>query len=155
MERQLVKHLLHQGDVDAALGHLRNAYTIHRENHAEDSVVVANRMFDDAWLLVSEGQYDYGEELARRFIEISSRGPFTGRSWWVAAAEVLVGRCLAASGRREEAERYLVGGVEGLLDNTWVGYLQYRTRALEWIVEFYEDWGKPDEAARWREEILW
>jgi len=152
IERELARYRIHAGETDEALRRLRESYATLRENQAESSILVANRMFDDAWLLVEEGEFGYGEELARRFIELESEGTFPGRTWPVCAAEVLTGRCLAASGRYEEAETYLLGGYEGMRDSP-IMLGQYRTRALEWLVEFYDDWGKPDQAAAWRAEM--
>jgi tetratricopeptide (TPR) repeat protein len=59
------------------------------------------------------------------------------------------GSCLADLGRYEDAEAYLLGAYQNLVNTT--GAADVRTiYALNHVVELYEAWGKPEEAARYR-----
>jgi hypothetical protein len=67
-----------------------------------------------------------------------------------------LGAALAGQAKYAEAERMLVEGFEGLLDreeripSRLKGEL---TAAGERIAPFYEAWGQPAAAARWRERL--
>ncbi|HXI03099.1 MAG TPA: hypothetical protein VNI57_07970 [Candidatus Saccharimonadales bacterium] len=59
------------------------------------------------------------------------------------------GQCLAALGRRAEAEKELVAGYEGM--KRALGEDHDRTRAAATrLAEFYDAWGRPEEAGRYR-----
>jgi hypothetical protein len=68
--------------------------------------------------------------------------------WITAQAESRLGDCLAALGRYEEAEPLLVGSYETLTTAEGVPPREPRA-ALEYLVQMYEAWGKPEQAAAW------
>ena len=69
--------------------------------------------------------------------------------WHIARAEGRLGAQLAALGDRDAAEPLLVGAYRSLVDNP--GVIPAEGEALRnTLVALYEDWGRPDEAARYR-----
>jgi serine/threonine protein kinase/tetratricopeptide (TPR) repeat protein len=62
------------------------------------------------------------------------------------------GLALAALGRADEAERELLAGYEVIAEDLGAGHPRSRRVAGE-IAQFYEERGRPDEAARWRAAV--
>jgi serine/threonine protein kinase len=89
---------------------------------------------------------DIREYLARA-TDVPSRDRFR-RAW----AIVALGHSLKAQGRYTEAERWLLEGLDSLevSPTCWARYHAFCVRAG---VEFYEETGRPEEAARWRERV--
>jgi tetratricopeptide (TPR) repeat protein len=76
-------------------------------------------------------------------------------SFRLASTQSMLGRVLAEQKKFAEAEPLLLAGYKGLKANAgktpdWGKH--YLPDALEWLAQIYEDWGKPDEAAKWRSE---
>src|SRR5262249_7977085 len=76
-----------------------------------------------------------------------------------AFAKGLLGTSLLGRKEYAEAEPLLVQGYEGLKprpgadeDPTPLAR-RYQAEALAWLVQLYEETGKPDEAAKWRKEL--
>jgi tetratricopeptide (TPR) repeat protein len=76
-------------------------------------------------------------------------------SWQAAEAQSRLGGCLAALGRRDEAEPLLLATYERLAAAKGIPAAQaYRPEeALRRVIALYEAWGKPDEAAKWRARL--
>ena len=56
-----------------------------------------------------------------------------------------------------QAEPLLLEGYSGMLarkDRIDVPEWYYLDRAREWLVQLYQDWGKPEKAAEWRKKLL-
>jgi len=61
---------------------------------------------------------------------------------------------LAGQKKYAEAEPLLVEGYQEMAarkERMNVPDWYYLDRAREWLVQFYQDWGKPDRAAEWRQ----
>jgi serine/threonine protein kinase/tetratricopeptide (TPR) repeat protein len=74
----------------------------------------------------------------------------------VATAQSSLGDALAGQQKYAEAEPLLMAGYEGLKRGaTYVPAASRNSpgRVLERLVRFYDGWGKPDEAAKWRQEL--
>jgi hypothetical protein len=89
------------------------------------------------------------------YIALSRRG--AAREY--AYAKSLLGASLAGRNNYAEAEPLLLQGYEGLKpqpgfneDLTPLAQ-RYQVEALERLVQLYDAWGKPDEAAKWRKEL--
>jgi tetratricopeptide (TPR) repeat protein len=70
--------------------------------------------------------------------------------------EAMLGASLAGQGRYSEAEKLLLTGYEGLRKRESTIPSPDRSavqHAEERIVRLYQDWGKPEEAAEWREKL--
>lgn len=70
--------------------------------------------------------------------------------WRIAEVDCRLGACLTALGRYEEAAPLLTEGYPIIAEQRGA---QHRiTRGvLKEVIQLYEQWGKPDEAARWRD----
>ncbi len=69
--------------------------------------------------------------------------------WEIADAESVLGACLVAMGRFEDAEPLLIGGYEGLARIRGVQAVPTRKARLR-LVELYTAWGRPEEVERHR-----
>ena len=73
--------------------------------------------------------------------------------WYVAIFRANLGRCLVSLLRFEEAEPELLDGLAGLIDALGKDHPRVaQVRAN--VVALYEAWGKPEEAAKWRDSAL-
>ena len=76
-------------------------------------------------------------------------------SFRLASTQSMLGRVLAERKKLAEAETFLLAGYKGLKGNAgktpdWGKY--YLPDTIKWLAQLYEDWGKPEEAAKWRAE---
>ena len=70
--------------------------------------------------------------------------------------QVLLGECLAGQKAFATAEPLLLSGYQGLLQRqsaTPAAGRSYLDKAGPWIVQLYQDWGKPEKAAEWSQRI--
>jgi hypothetical protein len=68
----------------------------------------------------------------------------------------MLGRSLEGQGKFPEAEPLLISGYSGMLQRAAEIPFEERlalSQAGEQIVQLYEDWGKRDRAAEWRERL--
>ena len=63
-----------------------------------------------------------------------------------------LGAILTKLGRHDEAETFLLEAHRGLVDSSGSDHVRTLT-AAGYLVELYEAWGKPDQAAEWRAEL--
>jgi serine/threonine protein kinase/tetratricopeptide (TPR) repeat protein len=94
------------------------------------------------------------ESFARLMLDLAAKQPLD--DWSRPAAKSLLGACLLGQKRYAEAEPLLQGGYNGLLmlERDDASRRQpYLPEALERLVHLYDEWNKPDEAARWRKEL--
>ena len=75
--------------------------------------------------------------------------------WRRFRAESLLGASLAGQKNYGEAEPLLLEGYQGMVARkdhlvAWDRYHLYRAR--EWIIQLYQAWGKPKQAAEWRKK---
>jgi eukaryotic-like serine/threonine-protein kinase len=78
-------------------------------------------------------------------------------SWPLFRSQSLLGSSLAAQGRFAEAEPLLVEGYNGMTGQTEEIPFEFRSTidgTLQQIVQMYERWEKPDNAAAWRNKQL-
>jgi hypothetical protein len=68
-----------------------------------------------------------------------------------------LGACLLGQKKYAEAEPLLLKGYEGLRQHEERIPASFRrtrlTEALGRLVQLYDEWAKPDEAAKWRKEL--
>lgn len=89
-----------------------------------------------------------GEQLARESLTSREQGTPPNPAA-IAMAEAILGRCLAAAKRFDEAEKLLLGAHAQLAGSRGPGRedLRYAARSLVFL---YDSWPKPDQAAVWR-----
>jgi hypothetical protein len=97
---------------------------------------------------LARGQAREVEPLFRKVIE-ARRTLNRKDNWALFDAESLLGDCLTLQGRFPEAEPLLLKSFDAMKANHAV---PHRVRAArERIVRLYQAWGKPEQAARWRD----
>jgi tetratricopeptide (TPR) repeat protein len=77
-------------------------------------------------------------------------------NWLTPNAKWLLGRALLGQKKYTDAEPFLLAGYEGLKQREAKIPPQFRERpilALRTLVQLYEAWEKPDEAAKWRQKL--
>jgi tetratricopeptide (TPR) repeat protein/tRNA A-37 threonylcarbamoyl transferase component Bud32 len=92
-------------------------------------------------------------------LEAQLRGPLQAYKekgfdlWTRYRVESILGASLATQKRYQEAEQLLLSGYEGMIQrrSTIPAYYQSALKdAADWMLQLYQDWGKPDQAAAWR-----
>lgn len=121
-----------------------------RATFGEDHPFIADDLRKIASVQERMGKLDAAEKHYREAIEIQ-RKTFAEDSWQIATTNSLLGGCLAKQGDSEQAEPLLIPSYE-IIANTF-GEDHPRSKAVRGrIVTFYEAWGRPEEAARYRRE---
>jgi tetratricopeptide (TPR) repeat protein len=119
-----------------------------RQNPAIGRRYLANALDTLGRALLEKGQPKEAEPLLQEAVDIYAKNPRPG-DWDAANAQSLLGQCLACGGRREEAEPLLLAAYQSLQGNP--NTPPQRTRqALRRIIQLYEAWPKPRQAAEWR-----
>ena len=115
--------------------------TLSSMNNLADAYRIAKRWAD-------------AETLLRECLELRQKSK---RDQWLCFHTMSqLGAALAAQGKHAEAEGYLIGGYEGLSANeAKIPATRKKDVANDGarIVPFYEAWGKPKDAAIWREKL--
>jgi tetratricopeptide (TPR) repeat protein len=126
----------------------------------------AGRGFADNPILVKVGsvllrkqQYGPAEEYFRECLQW--REANDPQAWTTAQARWLLGAALAGQKKYSDAAPLLQQGYEGINQAAQLQtepavrrqLLTEATKAAERLVQLYEDWGKKDEAARWRKKL--
>jgi eukaryotic-like serine/threonine-protein kinase len=77
-------------------------------------------------------------------------------SWQRYQSQSLLGASLGGQKRYAEAEPLLLSGYEGMIqrESTMSAFDQFNLAEIgESIVKLYQSWGKPEEAAEWRQKL--
>jgi serine/threonine protein kinase len=161
--------LLERGDTKEAEASLREALALQHKRLVADHYNAGQTLVMLGWTLTKLGQPADGEPLLRKGLDISRKNLPQG-DWFTADAESLLGGCLTAQRKYEQAEPLLLSGYKGLLaaagtppvtDSWTLRSLQsvyaapgappaHLRQALDRIVQLYEAWDKPVQAAQWR-----
>jgi tetratricopeptide (TPR) repeat protein len=99
-------------------------------------------------LLADRGDYQEAEPMLREALDIQQRALTRGHSD-IATTQSFLGRCLVALARYDEAKVFLVESYATLKDQRG-NQDEYTQKALKRLVDLYDAWGKPDDAARYR-----
>jgi tetratricopeptide (TPR) repeat protein len=119
-----------------------------RKFYGPDHPAYANTLVNLASLQARMGKYDEAEKNFNEGIKI--RGKTFGENHWdTAAARSLLGGCLTKEGKYAQAEKLLTESLE--IIKKQFGQDHPRTQAaLRRVVELYEAWGKPKQAAAYK-----
>jgi eukaryotic-like serine/threonine-protein kinase len=108
-----------------------------------------------AWILYAINEPVKGEEAAREYLAICER-KYPGY-YRIGFVQSVLGGCLTKQEKYKEAEPLLLAGYEGVMahkDQADVGdgtqFLWEPTARLVW---FYEQTGRPEEAAKWKQKL--
>jgi tetratricopeptide (TPR) repeat protein len=141
---------------DQAEAWRRKCLEVVKRKHGPDSVGYAeelNRLGSD---LLQQQKPAAAEACLREALAILEKHPDAGETLF---GRSLLGFALADQGRYAEAEPLLLQAYQerkrSVTDHRREGPPARRrlTETLERLVQMYETWGKPDEAAKWRKEL--
>jgi tetratricopeptide (TPR) repeat protein len=138
------------GEVREAERMLREAVNMRERLHTgEHPDLVMSRVVLGSHLIDID-QYEEGCALGANSLGVLS-GAYGEDHWRVAVARGLDGACLNAEGRREEAETQLLASLAGL--EAEAANVSFKRHTLRRLVEFYEAWNRPQDAARYRQQL--
>jgi eukaryotic-like serine/threonine-protein kinase len=119
--------------------------------------------------LIREKKYTEAEQTLGECLPILAKSRSIAKREGFALANVLLGASLLGQKKYANAEALLVKGYEGLVSGNQEGVQKqpeaqaggplsplgrrYKIEALGWLVQLYEEWGKRDEAAKWRTKL--
>jgi tetratricopeptide (TPR) repeat protein len=131
---------------------LREALQLFENSLAPDHQYVASALTELGSVLTELGLPQEAEPLLLRAVDIRTQD-YPSTHPLVAATNTVYGHALAGLGRYDDAERLLIDNLPYLTPATG-GADRRSRRALAWTVSLYEDWGKPEEADRYRQQVL-
>jgi tetratricopeptide (TPR) repeat protein len=150
------------GKFAEAGAHANERITALRAQLPADSPQFAGILGNIASALERGGAYAQAEPLLREWVAI--RMKIDPNEWTTFNAQSVLGGALLGQKKYAEAEPLLVQGYQGLrkvlapgaardADPTPPSTRQLRiAEALDRLIQLYDQWGKPDEAATWRNE---
>ncbi len=139
--------LLDRAEYEEAESSYREAVGIVEDVHGPGHYSTVVTTGGLARALIKKGEAEDAESLLRRRLPLWQEN--LEGSWFLAFARSLLGECLEAQGRFQEAEPLLETGYEGLKELRGDAFPRTR-RALERLVNLYERWGKADLAQKYR-----
>jgi eukaryotic-like serine/threonine-protein kinase len=142
-----------QGKYAQAETYAAPALTGRRHALGPETPDTADSAADLALAYVSEGKFAESEPLAREALETDKK--VQPDDWQRFRAENLLGASVAGQKKYAEAEPLLLEGYQGMLarkDRIAVSDHYHLDRARQWLVQLYQAWSKPDQAAHWRKQ---
>jgi serine/threonine protein kinase/Tfp pilus assembly protein PilF len=143
-----------QGRYSLAETYAAQALAGRRHSLGSDNADTMTSAEDLALAYESQGKFGEAEPLAREALEFNrNKQP---DDWHRFRAESLLGASLAGQKKYAEAEPLLVEGYAGMearKDRIAVPDRYHVGGAREWLVQLYESWGKPVQAAEWRKKL--
>jgi non-specific serine/threonine protein kinase/serine/threonine-protein kinase len=137
-----------QGKYDESLTKVMEALKIYREGFGTHYDNYPTALITHGLILTKAGQPKDGEKILREAVKIRTESLPKGH-YWVALANGALGECLTTQKRFAEAEPLLLGSYKALRLSQGSG--NPRTKfALQRLITLYENWGKPEQAARFR-----
>ncbi len=104
--------------------------------------------------LLEQHQFAEAESAARECLTFYEKS--RPKNWKRFQAQNLLGASLAGQQKYVEAEPLILGGLEGMMKRKAEivsGAEKRLCEALQHLVQLYDDWGKKDQAARWRRKL--
>jgi serine/threonine protein kinase/tetratricopeptide (TPR) repeat protein len=142
--------------VDQAIASRRKCLLVIERKFGRESVDYAEELIRIASDLLQQKKPADAEPGLRQALAILEERPSAGEKLY---AQLLLGAALADQERYADAEPLLLEAYRGMksfsADHKGKGALPWRRRldALKRLVQLYDAWKKPDEAAKWRSEL--
>jgi eukaryotic-like serine/threonine-protein kinase len=147
----LASLLQEQGRLPEAEALYREALVIQQKALGPDHPRIASTLFGLGSLLVDRGDAPGAEPLLRRCLQIRGQA-YPADSWQVARGRNALGYCLRTEGRYAEAETLLVASLP-ILTRASSLTLKQKQQAIRRVVDLYEKWNKPAQAATYRAKL--
>jgi tetratricopeptide (TPR) repeat protein len=131
---------------------IRENAELARKKSGADSPAYASHLAHLAWNLLFQKRHAEAEPLLRECLAIREKK--MPESWAMFSSVSMLGETLAGQKKYADAEPLLLRGYEGLKARKNAIPPHYKdrfTQALKRLTQLYDDWGKPDEATKWRE----
>jgi eukaryotic-like serine/threonine-protein kinase len=130
------------------------ALAISRRVLGADHPVTATTLASLGWLRIEQQRYSEAEEMLREALAIQEKK--TPNAWGRYNTQSLLGGALAGQRKYGEAETLLVSAYQALVERK-ANIPQSSRPVLEEagrrIVDMYQNWGKAEKAAEWREKL--
>src|SRR5215207_3458560 len=140
---------------DQAEAWRRKLLTVVKTRRGAGSPWYASDMVPLGANLLAQKRFADAEPVLRECL--ASRERTAPAGWSTAYTRSLLGAALSGQQKYAEAESLLLSGYQGLKPSEAQPRDQVRLvplrQALQRLIQNYDDWGKPDEAARWREKL--
>jgi serine/threonine-protein kinase len=127
---------------------LQEALAIYRKRYPEDHPMIASTQVRISEVLLKLGDPERALGYVQEGLGLL-RSKLQADDFRVLQAEAALGACLSGLGRHSEAEPLLIGSYKRMRESTGVSNDSKESTRM-WLVDLYEAWGKPDEAARYR-----
>jgi eukaryotic-like serine/threonine-protein kinase len=150
-QANLAAVLVRQKQYDEAASLLEGALVTQRKIVGDKSPTVADTLQGYGGLQVKKGNYDQAVAMLRECLEIR-RGALPQGHYKILSGMRDLGNCLAKQRRFEEAEELLLASNAGL-ESAKTQRKGDVVKTLQYTVDLYEGWGKPDLAARYRAKL--
>ena len=144
--------LMDKGDYAGAEPLFRNVLDEVRTRLGQDDIKVAYYTLELGKTIRGQGRYDEALALLQWSAKRIQVLEYANDNM-IGMVMGEVGECLQKMGRHEEAEEQLLQGFQLREDKIRLD-IPRTQRAVRRLVELYDDWNKPDEAARWRAKLL-
>ncbi|MFH1418485.1 MAG: serine/threonine-protein kinase [Planctomycetota bacterium] len=144
--------LWEKGDCSEAERLSRQAIKIHKAKWLfKDRKAMAGAQAIFGAALCAEGRPEEAEPVLRECLK-TRRETLSEGHWMIANAESLLGGCLADQGRFEEAEPLLTGSHAAIKADSGFRHRRW-VEAIERTTRMYEAWGRPEQAAEFRQML--
>src|SRR5262249_41302651 len=123
-------------------------------NHDLNTAVCAGLLRELGLIRLLQKRSAEAETLLREYVAVYTR--MMPDNWHRFYGMSLLGGALLAQQKYADAEPLLVQGYEGMARRTAGAPTHFKAapaEALGRLVQLYDAWGKPDEAAKWRKEL--
>ncbi|MEM7586665.1 MAG: serine/threonine-protein kinase [Acidobacteriota bacterium] len=142
--------LRERGDLQGAEARVQEALAMQRDRFGEEHAETAYTHSHLAALRMAAGDGAAAEPILRRSLDQIRSSSLPAGHWRQAFVERTLGECLLAREQYSQAEPLLLTSYPPLLDYG-AEPVTARLAAVEHLVTLYEAWGRPAEAARFRE----
>lgn len=146
--RNVASLLRVQGKFDEAEPILANAVATSRRVLGQNHMETIAGLGETARLREAQGRLAESADLSRETIELAQQAKFKD-DWQMGRYRLDYGRCLTRMRQFPQAEKQLIEGLAGLKTILGADH-QLSKKAAQLLVELYEAWGKPVQAAEYR-----
>jgi tetratricopeptide (TPR) repeat protein/tRNA A-37 threonylcarbamoyl transferase component Bud32 len=149
-ESNLGNLLSERGNYPEAEKLLRRCLGVQRKTLGPGHFYLSHTLVYLGSMLTADRRPDEGEPLLRESLAIREKVLPRGH-WQISQARSFLGGSLGLQSKFTEAEPLLLAGYEGLTQAQGAPARQV-ARALDRVIELYEQWGKPDQANVWKKK---